>query len=289
MNRSEISDARSLSAPGIQKGPIWPLLLPFALGTLLRLWALPSSVNLRFFPQAEGLAAPDGTRIFSAILFGLVVLTVAWISRELGGGLAGSERGNRSGSVLARAHFERHAVGKRGAHSRPDDRSGHRQHRRQTLRVRLGTVGSCGSAPCASPPEGLVAGNLGSASIAPKRRDLAPLAPRDPAPLSADLLGQDPTLRAGTEQSSRFAGTTGSARGRALSVGPRAGGLVLAPGPAISIWPCWRSWPFSVGCGSPRCALRGAGVSGKRLRPSACRYSSSWRWDPISPGCRAMP
>ena len=89
MNETKLDGARQPSTAAIVKGPIWPLLLPLALGVLLRLWTLPASVSPRFFPHAESVAAPDGTRLLSAILFGLVVLAVAVLSRELGGTLAG--------------------------------------------------------------------------------------------------------------------------------------------------------------------------------------------------------
>jgi tetratricopeptide (TPR) repeat protein len=87
---SEIESSRQEReiAPQSRRGPIWLLLLPFALAILLRLAALPASLNPQFFP-------PDahGTRTLSAILFGLLVLTVAWMARAVAGAVAGLSAG----------------------------------------------------------------------------------------------------------------------------------------------------------------------------------------------------
>ncbi|HKI82964.1 MAG TPA: hypothetical protein VKA63_01410, partial [Candidatus Krumholzibacteria bacterium] len=87
MSERESNSQEREFAAEIRKGPVWLLLLPLALAIFLRLASLPASVNPQFFPDAHG------TRTLSAILFGLLVLTVAWTARAVAGAVAGLSAG----------------------------------------------------------------------------------------------------------------------------------------------------------------------------------------------------
>ncbi len=87
MSEKETSSQEHGFGAALQKGPRWLLVVPLVLAIFLRLAALPASLNLQYFPDAHG------TRTLSAILFGLLVLTVAWSARAVAGAIAGLSAG----------------------------------------------------------------------------------------------------------------------------------------------------------------------------------------------------